>query len=97
MFPTFPGAGPRHFAFHPNGDMVLSAERKESSTLAFMRYNPVMGALRLVDEVSTLPEGFVGTNFTLEMMVLCRTGRSSTPKSLPRDYRQFPAFEWEEV
>ena len=48
--------------------LVLSAERR-SSTLAFMRYNPATGSLRLVDEISTLPEGFVGTNFTSEIRV----------------------------
>ena len=67
-FPTSPGAGPRHFAFHPNG-VWFYLLNEESSTLAFMRYDPATGSLRLVDEISTLPEGFVGTNFTSEIMV----------------------------
>ena len=67
-FPTSRGAGPRHFAFHPNG-LWFYLLNEESSTLAFMRYNPATGTLRLVDEISTLPEGFVGTNFTSEIMV----------------------------
>ena len=67
-FPTSRGAGPRHFAFHPNG-VWFYLLNEESSTLAFMRYNPTTGSLRLVDEISTLPKGFVGTNFTSEIMV----------------------------
>jgi 6-phosphogluconolactonase len=67
-FPTSLGAGPRHFAFHPNG-VWFYLLNEESSTLAFMRYNASTGSLQLVEEISTLPEGFVGTNFTSEIMV----------------------------
>ena len=67
-FPTSPGAGPRHFAFHPNG-VWFYLLNEESSTLAFMLYNPSRGFLQTIDEISTLPEGFVGTNFTSEIMV----------------------------
>ena len=67
-FPTSAGAGPRHFAFHPNG-VWFYLLNEESSTLAFIVYTPSTGSLRLVDEISTLPEGFVGTNFTSEIMV----------------------------
>jgi 6-phosphogluconolactonase (cycloisomerase 2 family) len=67
-FPTSAGAGPRHFAFHPNG-VWFYLLNEESSTLAFMIYNSSTGSLQLVDEISTLPEGFVGTNFTSEIRV----------------------------
>jgi 6-phosphogluconolactonase (cycloisomerase 2 family) len=67
-FPTSLGAGPRHFAFHPNG-VWFYLLNEESSTLAFMIFDPSTGSLKLVDEISTLPEGFVGTNFTSEIMV----------------------------
>jgi 6-phosphogluconolactonase (cycloisomerase 2 family) len=67
-FPTSPGAGPRHFAFHPNGAWFYLLN-EEASTLAFMRYNSATGALQPVDEISTLPDGFVGTNFTSEIML----------------------------
>jgi 6-phosphogluconolactonase len=67
-FPTSAGAGPRHFTFHPNG-VWFYLLNEESSTLAFMIYNSSNGSLQLVDEISTLPEGFVGTNFTSEIMV----------------------------
>src|SRR5262249_37708729 len=67
-FPASAGAGPRHFAFHPNGVLFYSLN-EEASTLAFLKYDPTKGALEPVDETSTLPEGFVGTNFTSEVVV----------------------------
>jgi 6-phosphogluconolactonase len=67
-FPTSPGAGPRHFAFHPNG-VWFYLLNEEASTLAFMTYDPSTGALQPVDEIPTLPPAFVGTNFTSEIMV----------------------------
>lgn len=63
-----PGAGPRHFAFHPNGRWFYSLN-EESSTLTFMTYDANTGTLDPVSEISTLPRGFVGTNFTSEVMV----------------------------
>jgi 6-phosphogluconolactonase (cycloisomerase 2 family) len=65
--PSSAGAGPRHFAFHPNGIYVYSLN-EEASTLSFMRYDPATGVLEPVDEVPTLPEAFVGTNFTSEVV-----------------------------
>jgi len=62
------GAGPRHFAFHPNGRWFYSLN-EEASTLAFMSYDAATGTLSPVQEVSTLPAAFVGTNFTSEVMI----------------------------
>lgn len=73
-FPSSPGAGPRHFAFHPNGRIFYSLN-EEASTLAIMTYEPTTGALHLLDEVTTLPPGFKGTNFTSEVIV-SRNGRN---------------------
>jgi 6-phosphogluconolactonase len=67
-FPTSPGAGPRHFAFHPNGRWFYSLN-EEASTLDFMIYDARRGSLEPVEEVSTLPSNFVGTNFTSEVIV----------------------------
>jgi 6-phosphogluconolactonase len=67
-FPTSPGAGPRHFAFHPNGRWFYSLN-EEASTLDFMIYDAGRGSLQPVEEVSTLPSNFVGTNFTSEVIV----------------------------
>jgi 6-phosphogluconolactonase (cycloisomerase 2 family) len=66
--PSSPGAGPRHFAFHPNGRWFYSLN-EEASTLTFMTYDPATGTLTPVQETSTLPAGFAGTNFTSEVMV----------------------------
>jgi 6-phosphogluconolactonase (cycloisomerase 2 family) len=63
-----PGDGPRHFAFHPNGNWVYSLQ-EEASTLLFFAYDPASGALTQQQMVSTLPNGFVGTNFTSEVVV----------------------------
>ena len=63
-----PGDGPRHFAFHPNGRWFFSLQ-EEASTLAFFSYDATSGSLTAQQTVSTLPEDFVGTNFTSEVMV----------------------------
>ena len=67
-FPTSKGAGPRHFAFHPNGRWFYLLN-EEASTLVFMRYDASTGSLETIEEISTLPDGFVGTNFTSEIRV----------------------------
>jgi len=64
--PSSPGGGPRHFVFHPNGRWFYSLN-EEASTIALMRYDA--GRLSLIDEVSTLPHGFAGTNFTSEIAI----------------------------
>jgi 6-phosphogluconolactonase len=63
-----PGDGPRHFAFHPNGRWFYSLQ-EEASTLVFFDYNALSGVLTPQQMVSTLPQEFVGTNFTSEVMV----------------------------
>ena len=63
-----PGDGPRHFAFHPNGSWFYSLQ-EEASTLALFSYDATSGSLTPQQTISTLPEEFVGTNFTSEVMV----------------------------
>jgi 6-phosphogluconolactonase (cycloisomerase 2 family) len=65
---TFPGDGPRHFAFHPNGHWVYSIQ-EEGSTIIFWQFDPASGRLSDEQHVSSLPPGFVGTNFTSEIVV----------------------------
>ena len=60
---TSPGAGPRHFAFHPNAQWFYLLN-EEASTLSFYRYNATGGTLTLQQTLSTLPREFTGTNFT---------------------------------
>jgi 6-phosphogluconolactonase len=62
------GDGPRHFAFHPNGRFFYSLQ-EEASTLLLFAYDPAHGSLTQQQMVSTLPPGFVGTNFTSEVRV----------------------------
>lgn len=66
--PSSPGAGPRHFAFHPNGRWFYSLN-EEASTLTFITYNASTGLLTPQEEISTLPATFTGTNFTSEVIV----------------------------
>ena len=61
-----PGAGPRHLAFHPDGRLVY-ALTEESSTLSAYGYNGSTGALTLLQTVSALPSGFVGTSYGSEV------------------------------
>ena len=68
-FVSFPsGDGPRHFVFHPNGRWIYVLS-EESSKITFFRYNAEQGALSLQQAVSSLPEGFRGTNFTSELVI----------------------------
>ncbi len=66
--PSSAGAGPRHFAFHPNGRWFYSLN-EEASTLAFMSYDAATGTLTPKEETTTLPAGFKGTNFTSEIII----------------------------
>jgi 6-phosphogluconolactonase (cycloisomerase 2 family) len=63
-----PGDGPRHFAFHPNGKWLYSLQ-EEASTLLFYTYDASSGLLTMQQMLSTLPQGFAGTNFTSEVRV----------------------------
>jgi 6-phosphogluconolactonase len=63
-----PGDGPRHFAFHPNSQWLYSIQ-EEASTIVFFHYDPKSGELKSEQTVSTLPQGFHGTNFTSEILI----------------------------
>ncbi len=63
-----PGAGPRHFAFHPNGKHAY-AINELNSTVSVLDYDPGRGALKETQTVSTLPAGFSDTNHTAEIQV----------------------------
>jgi 6-phosphogluconolactonase (cycloisomerase 2 family) len=63
-----PGDGPRHFAFHPNGQWLYCAQ-EEASTLTFFVYDPGTGLLARQQTVSTLSKDFAGTSFASEVRV----------------------------
>ena len=52
-----PGAGPRHFDFHPNGQYAYVINELDSTITAFV-YDNDQGTLDTIQTVSTLPEGF---------------------------------------
>lgn len=62
------GAGPRHFAFHPNG-RVLYNLYEETSELAVYAWDPHAGTARYLQCVSTLPEGFAGSTFASALAI----------------------------
>ena len=51
-----PGSGPRHFAFHPNGEFAYVINEMACTVTAF-RYDAEHGALRELQTITTLPEG----------------------------------------
>jgi 6-phosphogluconolactonase len=63
-----PGDGPRHFHFHPNGKWLYSVQ-EEGSTVVLFDYDGVSGRLAARQTISTLPEGFAGSNFCSELLV----------------------------
>lgn len=68
-FISFPsGDGPRHFAFHPNGDWMYSIQ-EEASTVEFFHYDSDAGGLARQQTISTLPSDYSGTNFSSEITV----------------------------
>lgn len=63
-----PGAGPRHFAFHPTGRFAYVINELNSTITAFA-YDAERGRLRTLHSVSTLPADFDGTSTTAEVVV----------------------------
>ncbi|QOV91761.1 lactonase family protein [Humisphaera borealis] len=63
-----PGDGPRHFAFHPNGRWFYSVQEEGSNVVLFDR-DVATGSLVARQTISTLPQGFAGSNFCSEILV----------------------------
>lgn len=63
-----PGAGPRHFAFHPSGKFAYVINELDSTITAF-GYDAPSGTLTAIESVSALPAGFEGKSFTAEIEV----------------------------
>jgi 6-phosphogluconolactonase (cycloisomerase 2 family) len=81
------GDGPRHFAFHPNGRWFYSLQ-EEGSTLAAYDYDSTKGRLTAKQTLSSLPQGFAGTNFAAEVMI------SSDGKFLYASNRLHDSVAW---
>jgi 6-phosphogluconolactonase len=63
-----PGAGPRHLAFDPSGRFVYVINEIDS-TLTVFAYDGERGAMKELQSLSTLPEGFQGANTAAEVQV----------------------------
>lgn len=64
---TAPGAGPRHFAFHPNGKLAFVINELDS-TLSSLSFDADKGELKTLKTVSTLQKEVKG-NSTAEVVV----------------------------
>lgn len=65
---TAPGAGPRHFAFHPNGKTAYVINEL-ANTINVLAYEPARGKLKVAQTISTLPRDFSGESYTAEVQV----------------------------
>ncbi|MCC6489793.1 MAG: lactonase family protein [Candidatus Hydrogenedentes bacterium] len=63
-----PGAGPRHFTFHPAGHAAYVVNELDN-TVSYFTYDAEAGRLDFVDAYTTLPDGFEGVNHTAEIRV----------------------------
>jgi len=63
-----PGAGPRHFAFAPNGRFAYLINEMNSTITAFS-YVASSGTLTKIQSITTLPENFSGRNQCAEVCV----------------------------
>ena len=68
FFLTKPGAGPRHFVFHPNGRFAYVINELDA-TITALSFDPGRGALSKIDSVSTLPTGWTGENTCAEIQI----------------------------
>ena len=67
-FQTKPGAGPRHFKFHPSGKYAFVINELDM-TISSLAYDAAKGSLKEVQTVSTLPSGFSGENTCADIHV----------------------------
>ncbi len=65
---TAPGAGPRHFDFHPNGKYAYVINELGCTVTAY-NYDAATGNLTEINTLSTLPEGYSGENTTADVHV----------------------------
>jgi len=66
VFEATPGAGPRHLLFHPNR-RILYELNEPGSTVTVLAYGAAGGTMNRLQEITTLPSGFTGTNATAQL------------------------------
>jgi 6-phosphogluconolactonase len=69
-----PGAGPRHFAFHPDGRHAYVINEITLTVTAF-DYDPDRGTLSEIQTISTLPEGVKDKNLSTAEVQVHPSGR----------------------
>lgn len=62
------GAGPRHFAFHPNGQYGYLINELDNTFTVFA-YDAARGTLKEVQTLSTLPGDFTGESYCADVQV----------------------------
>jgi 6-phosphogluconolactonase len=68
FYEALPGSGPRNFAFHPGGKWAYSLN-EIANTVDVLAWDAERGVLTRLQNISTLPEGFHGTNTTATVAV----------------------------
>lgn len=63
-----PGSGPRHIKFHPNGRWVYLIKEMGGAVTGF-NWDATKGTLSEFQTISTLPDGFTGTNTCAELVI----------------------------
>jgi len=63
-----PGAGPRHFTFHPNHKSAYVINEL-NSTINVYSYKLMSGKLKEIQTISTLPEEFKGENYCADIHI----------------------------
>jgi 6-phosphogluconolactonase len=61
-----PGAGPRHFAFHPGGKFACVINEM-ASTITVFSFDADRGSLNEIQTISTLPAGYTNATTTAEV------------------------------
>jgi 6-phosphogluconolactonase len=67
-YEALPGSGPRSFAFHPSGKWAYSLN-EIANTVDVLAWDAERGVLTRLQNISTLPEGFNGSNTTATVAV----------------------------
>ena len=62
------GAGPRHFAFHPNGRYAYLINELDNTVVAYT-YDGTEGTLQHIQTLSTLPDGYTDTSYCADIHV----------------------------
>jgi 6-phosphogluconolactonase len=68
FYEALPGSGPRSFAFHASGKWAYSLN-EISNTVDALAWDAEHGTLKRLQNISTLPEGFSGSNTAAQVAV----------------------------